>query len=87
MRVVCESHHASFSTICLVMQKSGTPKYLGSSSKLVRVIHRFAGYDCEDPRDKIYGLLGLVDDASDLSIDYARLPQQVFMDAVLVMLT
>jgi len=69
------------------MQKSGTPKYLGSSSKLLRVIHRFAGYDCEDPRDKLYGLLGLVNDASDLSIDYARLPQQVFMDAVLVMLT
>jgi hypothetical protein len=39
---------------------------------------------CADPRDKIYGLLGLVRSEECVMIDYQKLPQQVLMDAVLV---
>lgn len=35
---------------------------------------------CEDDRDKVYGLLGLTKIASDLSIDYNKTVEQVFID-------
>lgn len=48
------------------------------------MLHTFRFQSCEDPRDKIYGLMGLVDEDERVVVDYAKSVQQVFMDAVLV---
>jgi hypothetical protein len=38
----------------------------------------FAAQACEDPRDKIYGLQGLVDPKDRLVVDYSKSPQEVY---------
>lgn len=51
---------------------------------LERVIQSYSKNACVDPRDKVYGLLGLVDpDEYRIHVDYSKLPQEVLMDAVL----
>jgi hypothetical protein len=45
---------------------------------------RYRDQECVDPRDRVYGLLGLADPRFDIAVDYGKLPQQVFMDAILV---
>ncbi|CAG9998548.1 unnamed protein product [Clonostachys byssicola] len=49
-------------------------------SKLLDVLARFRRTDCLDPRDKIFGLLGLVTDHKDIKVDYEKLPGQVYAD-------
>ncbi|PVH72150.1 HET-domain-containing protein [Cadophora sp. DSE1049] len=36
---------------------------------------------CHDPRDKVYGLLGLVDEAARVAVDYDKPVEEVFLDA------
>lgn len=45
----------------------------------------FTMHQCEDPREKVYGLLGLVQD-SRLVVDYSKGVQDVFVDVVLIIL-
>ncbi|CAH0021308.1 unnamed protein product [Clonostachys rhizophaga] len=47
-------------------------------SKLMDVLARFRDTESSDPRDKIYGLLGLVSDNINIEISYELTPQQVF---------
>ncbi|CAH0021017.1 unnamed protein product [Clonostachys rhizophaga] len=49
-------------------------------SKLLDVLARFRRTDCLDPRDKIFGLLGLVTDHKDIKVDYEKSPAQVYAD-------
>ncbi|KAH7072696.1 heterokaryon incompatibility protein-domain-containing protein [Paraphoma chrysanthemicola] len=44
-------------------------------------IKRYSGNHCADPRDKVYGLLGLVNDVN-LQPDYGKSVEEVFLDAV-----
>ncbi|VUC33961.1 unnamed protein product [Clonostachys rosea] len=47
-------------------------------SKLMDVLARFRDTQSSDPRDKIYGLLGLVSGEINIEISYDLTPQQVF---------
>jgi hypothetical protein len=47
---------------------------------------RYYDKKCENPRDKVYGFMGLVDSARKLEIDYAKSVQQVYLDAVMSMI-
>ncbi|CAG9975654.1 unnamed protein product [Clonostachys byssicola] len=47
-------------------------------SKLMDVLARFRDTKSSDPRDKIYGLLGLVSGKINIEISYELTPQQVF---------
>jgi hypothetical protein len=42
---------------------------------------------CEDPRDNVYGFLALVEYEERVVVDYKKLPQQVLMDAVSIVLS
>lgn len=45
----------------------------------------FGSSACVDPRDKLYGLLGIMDQKEcNFSVDYSRLPQEVFTDIALL---
>lgn len=55
----------------------------GSESRLLDVLARFQSNCATDPRDRIYGLLGLVTDEHDIVVDYNKSPAQVFKDATL----
>ncbi|KAI9149079.1 Heterokaryon incompatibility protein [Paramyrothecium foliicola] len=50
-------------------------------SKLLDVLARFRSKLSSDPRDKIYGLLGLTTDTLDIKPDYEKTTQQVYIDA------
>jgi hypothetical protein len=45
-------------------------------------IRRFSGYDCEDPRDKVYGILSLVRENDRLEVDYSKSTEEVFLQVV-----
>jgi hypothetical protein len=49
-------------------------------------VGRFCNKKCEDPRDKVYGLMALVQPSSQVEIDYTRSAHQVFLDAVMSMI-
>ena len=46
-------------------------------------ISRFSAHKCEDPRDKVYGLMGLVRESDRLEVDYSKSIEDVFGQAVL----
>ncbi|CAH0043759.1 unnamed protein product [Clonostachys solani] len=52
----------------------------GGESKLLDVLARFRHTHCLDPRDKIFGLLGLVTDHKDIKVDYEKPPAQVYAE-------
>ncbi|RDW56543.1 heterokaryon incompatibility protein [Coleophoma cylindrospora] len=54
----------------------------GDGSSLLDVLARFRYTDSTDPRDKIYGLLGLVSEKLDIEIDYSRSVNDVYMDCM-----
>ncbi|CAN9097811.1 unnamed protein product [Alternaria alternata] len=48
----------------------------------------YSQFECEDPRDKVYGLLGIVNRSSSVpEIDYNKSIQQVYFDTVRILLT
>ncbi|KAH7324421.1 heterokaryon incompatibility protein-domain-containing protein [Stachybotrys elegans] len=49
-------------------------------STLIDVLARFRHTDSSDPRDKIYGLLGLVSEKVGFNVDYSKPYQQVYME-------
>jgi heterokaryon incompatibility protein (HET) len=54
--------------------------------RLDEVAKRYSVQECQDPRDKIYGFLGMVSADQRPVIDYAKSVQQVYADAVLTVL-
>lgn len=57
-------------------------KQSGQSNSLSYVIELFSieGSKCEDQRDKVYGLLGLVKDSATIDIDYEKTAEEVCLD-------
>lgn len=51
-------------------------------SSLEWCILEFSGNKCEDPRDKVYGFMGLVDPCYSFDVDYSRSKVDVYRDAV-----
>ncbi|RYN51631.1 hypothetical protein AA0114_g5410 [Alternaria tenuissima] len=45
----------------------------------------FCDKKCRDPRDKVYGLMALVQPSSQVEVDYTKSTHQVFLDAVMSM--
>jgi hypothetical protein len=50
--------------------------------KLSFILWSFAKSQCEDPRDKVYGLLSLVRDSTAIAVHYSRTSTEVFFDTV-----
>ena len=51
---------------------------------LFHAVRLFSQSHCQDPRDKVYGLLGLVKEEQRLTIDYGKPLQNVFLDTVII---
>jgi hypothetical protein len=58
----------------------------GRLHDLSYVLTNFGDNACEDPRDKIYGLLGIVRIDQRMEVDYKKSPRQVFIDTALMLL-
>ena len=54
---------------------------------LCSVLNRYSSLACEDPRDKVFGLLALVRSGDVPAIDYSRPPSEVFWTAIAVLRT
>ena len=50
--------------------------------KLSCILWSFAKLQCEDPRDKVYGLLSLVRGPEMIAVDYSKTPTEVFFDTI-----
>jgi hypothetical protein len=57
---------------------------VGANIPLLRVLGLIRGYDCEDPRDKLYAALGMAMDVNENDIvpDYTKSPTAVYRDVV-----
>lgn len=81
------SHHekklvqVAFSTAQLIEHQRSVVQKMkdGYNSTLLDVLARFKSTTATDPRDKIYGLLGLVSQ-HDITVDYNKTTQQVYTD-------
>ena len=49
---------------------------------LKECLERFHDYACEDPRDKVYGILSLVREEDRLEVDYNKSTEEVFLQVV-----
>jgi len=54
----------------------------GESHTLVSCIDRYSRNQCQDARDKVYGLLGLTSERWRVHVDYNKTVLQVFLDAL-----
>lgn len=68
--------HGHTKAVLALIANQGMNHYEG----LGVTITRFSGYKCENPRDKIYGLLGIVKPKERLEVDYSKTVQDVFLD-------
>lgn len=50
-------------------------------------IEDFSNRDCEDPRDKVYGLMGLVREEERFKVDYSKSAQQIYCELVMTYCT
>jgi hypothetical protein len=51
-------------------------------NRLSYILETFSESECENPRDKIYGILGLVPEHRRVQVDYAKPLQQIFFDVL-----
>jgi hypothetical protein len=65
----------------IVVERSAEAK----TRTLLKVLRNFAGWKCRDMRDKVYGLLGLVNYDIKLTIDYKKTVKEVFFDVLHVL--
>lgn len=95
-KIVCGDHTLSWESFHAYTFPSGSPKrdtHLSGAFQLSSwttkhsyvgldtVLDRFSGKDCEDPRDKIFGLQALVEPEQRMAVDYSKSPMQVFVDS------
>ncbi|KAF2710382.1 hypothetical protein K504DRAFT_533336 [Pleomassaria siparia CBS 279.74] len=50
-------------------------------------VGKFCDKKCEDPRDKVYGLMALVQPSSQVEVDSAKSAHQVFLDTLMLMIS
>ena len=48
---------------------------------LQRVLSPFQSSVCSEPRHRLYGLLGLIDNSENFPVDYEKLPSTIVLDA------
>ena len=56
-----------------------------NSMTLIYAIKAFIGNDCQNPRDKVYGLMGLVKEEQRLTIDYRKSLEEILLDIMTVL--
>jgi len=61
------------------------PTGIGPKRSLAKCIERYTSNRCEDPRDRIYGLLGLADETDRIDVDYAKPVWKVYYDGVKIL--
>lgn len=61
----------------------GMSKIERGQEPLWNCISKFSDYKCEDPRDRVYGLLGLVREDDRLEVDYSKSTEDVFLQVVM----
>jgi hypothetical protein len=54
----------------------------GNAGKLSYVLTAFSEWHCRNPRDKVYGLLGLVNESLRVEIDYQKSVEDILIDVV-----
>ena len=54
----------------------------GLEFKLIKAVRFFSKGQCHDPRDKVYGLMGLVQEDQRLTIDYAKPLEELFVETM-----
>ncbi|KAF1926644.1 HET-domain-containing protein [Didymella exigua CBS 183.55] len=69
--------HGNKKAVLALIANQGMNRYEGIRT----VVARYSSYQCENPRDKVYGLLGIVRSDERLEVDYNKLVQEVFLDA------
>lgn len=53
---------------------------------VTHTVGKYFDKKCENPRDKVYGLMALVNPSRRVEIDYAKSVQQAYLDAVMAMI-
>jgi hypothetical protein len=54
--------------------------------RLDAIVRKYSVHECQDPRDKVYGFLGMVPDWQRPVVDYAKSTHQVFLDVIPIVL-
>ncbi|KAI0968623.1 HET-domain-containing protein [Xylaria arbuscula] len=54
--------------------------------RLDTLIGKYSVHECQDPRDKVYGFLGMVPDWQRPVVDYTKSTHQVFLDVIPIVL-
>lgn len=71
--------------------KTGTIYWLIESAEsefsLWKALRCFSESDCQEPRDKVYGLLGIIKAGQRVPVDYSRIPCELVLDVVRVILS
>lgn len=84
-------HHSSFerywtypleineTVLTLIEEKVS---FKAARQRLSYILETFSGLECEDVRDKVYGLLSLVRSSGLIPVDYSKTPTEVFFAAI-----
>lgn len=59
---------------------------VGVTNYVTTTVGKFYDKKCENPKDKVYGLMALVQQSSKVEIDYEKSVQQVYLDAIMTMI-
>lgn len=57
----------------------------GYSHLLCNLLRQFSSMGCEDPRDKLYGMLGLISETLRPIVDYSNTREDVYLDAIRIL--
>ncbi|KAL6893436.1 heterokaryon incompatibility protein domain-containing protein [Trichoderma evansii] len=78
-------HNGSGSTGPLMLDKSLRQERYNDSHTLKKLLENHVGAECSDPRDKVYGLVGLASDAAQFPMDYNKSLYDVWEDTMAFM--
>ncbi|KAI3327367.1 HET-domain-containing protein [Xylariaceae sp. AK1471] len=54
--------------------------------RLDTLVSKYSVHECQDPRDKVYGFLGMIPESQRPVVDYAKSTHQVFLDVIPIVL-
>jgi hypothetical protein len=57
--------------------------FKGEARTLGSCVLAFSGQGCENPKDRVYGLLGIVQEKDRFTIGYDKTLDQIYLDAVM----
>lgn len=66
----------------LIVSKQDFTQFSGSQQRLSTILESYGKLSCEDDRDKVFGLLGLVPEDKRVEVDYSLSKEQLFYKVV-----